>query len=94
MGWGYREKTLTLWGFTEKLIFRGFYEKPIYWGGGDLPKRGTWRVCRLKRGLGQKKEWCFLRVVNTSMHTMGKVREMGDFKKWEEDLNNVKMILK
>ena len=33
MGWGYREKTLTLWGFTEKLIFRGFYEKPIYWGG-------------------------------------------------------------
>ena len=34
MGWGYREKTLILWGFTEKLIFRGFYEKPIYWGGG------------------------------------------------------------
>ena len=42
MGWGYREKTLTLWGFTEKLIFRGFYEKPIYWGGGGgFAKKGN-----------------------------------------------------
>ena len=31
----------------------------IFFGGGDLPKRGTWTVCRLKRGLGKKKKWCF-----------------------------------
>ena len=59
MGWGYREKTLTLWGFTEKLIFRGFYEKPIYLGGGICLKGELGEFVDLRGDLVKKRNGVF-----------------------------------
>ena len=36
-----------------------------------LPKRGAWKVCRFKGGgMSRKRGWCFLRGIDTPMHTM------------------------
>ena len=76
-------------GFTENSIFSGAHKKtPIYRGEFLKGGRGWLGQFADLRG-GQ----CFRGGIDTPMHAIGKVRGMGDFKKWGNSSNGW-MILK
>ena len=59
---GLRMKNCTITGFTKTAIFfrgegRGVGKNQYI--GGELPKNGTWTVCRFKGDLAKIREWCF-----------------------------------
>ena len=52
-----KDGLLILWSWLKKSDFLGeeeVREKPMY--TGELPKRGTWTVCRFKEGLAKKRQ--------------------------------------
>ena len=59
------EKTLILWGFTEKLHFDGQLRKKqhFFWGGPS-------QFADLRGGSAKKRGWVFLRGNDTPKHTM------------------------
>ena len=54
---GLRMKNFIIFGIHRKMwFFREVYKKPIYRGGGRLPKRGGLGSWQIQRGLGKKEE--------------------------------------
>ena len=60
------------WMFTEKSDFQGRRAGSSRKTNTEvgLPKKGAWKVCRFKVGLGKKERGGVFEGVDTPMHTM------------------------